>query len=254
MAVPEIFDRHARRLRRDRATGADSFLIAEMADTLFERLGTLTERPARALLIGAEPLLIAGLATRGIATDIVEAAPRRAALAGATLAEEDALPAAPGSYDLIISAGCLDSVADLPGALRLIRRALAPDGLLLAAFLGAPGLAALRDACRAADGDRAIARLHPQIDVRAAGDLLVRAGFTGPVADVEILSLAYASFTRLVADLRDAAATNVLAGPRRPVSRAWLARAAAAFAEHPLETISIIVLTGRAPGSGAAAG
>ena len=108
--------------------------------------------------------------------------------AGLTVVEGEAsdLIPHPGTYDLIASVGRLDTINDLPGALALARRALTPEGLFLAAFAGAGSLPALRRAVRAgeeAEGTGAAPRIHPQIDVRAAGDLLLRAGFALPVVD-----------------------------------------------------------------------
>src|SRR4051812_42838416 len=104
--------------------------------------------------------------------------------AGGVQADEDRLPFADASFDLVISAGVLDQVNDVPGALALVRRVLRPDGLFLGAFAGAGTLATLRACILAAEADRPAARFHPQIDVRSAGDLLSRAGFALPVADV----------------------------------------------------------------------
>jgi SAM-dependent methyltransferase len=237
MSVPEIFDRAARRVRRRRASGS-GFFAATMAADLFERLDMVQRHFPNALIIGTAPPLAAGLTERGIGYDIYQG-------------EEDRLDAGEAQFDLILSSGTLDTVADLPGALLLMRRALKPDGLLLANFAGAPSLPALRAAVVAADGGQAVARLHPQVDVRSAGDLLVRAGFALPVADLDTLDVSYASLGRLLTDLREGAATNVLA-TRYPVSRRWLAAADAAFTQvgdgdRTHETLSFITLTGWAP-------
>ena len=177
---------------------------------------------------------------------------RFARAAGGVQADEDRLPFADGSFDLVVSAGVLDTVNDLPGALALARRVLRPDGLFLAAFLGAGSLTTLRASLQVADGERPAARLHPQVDVRSAGDLLVRAGFALPVADVETLSVRYADLGRLLGDLRGMAATSLLPG-RPPLTRAALARAAQAFAARAgregrvAERFEIVFLTGWAP-------
>ncbi len=109
--------------------------------------------------------------------------------------DEDRLPFADGAFDLVVSVGALDSVNDLPGALLLTRRALKPDGLFLAALAGAGSLARLRRAMLAADAAEggAAPRVHPQIDVRAAGDLLVRAGFALPVVDAQPVEVRFRS-------------------------------------------------------------
>ncbi|MFX5595170.1 methyltransferase domain-containing protein, partial [Acinetobacter baumannii] len=73
-----------------------------------------------------------------------DAGARFAAMVGGLAVDEDRLPFAPGSFDLVVSAGVLDSVGDLPGALAQIRRVLRPDGLFLAAFVGGSSLSTLR--------------------------------------------------------------------------------------------------------------
>jgi SAM-dependent methyltransferase len=238
--VPEIFDRDARFLRRRRASNR-SFFAETMATDLFERLDIVQRRFTKALLIGDQPLLADGLAARDIPYQIY---------AG----DEDQLQDRDATHDLILSSGTLDNVADLPGALILARRALKPDGLLLANFASAPSLKVLRAAVAVADAECGcnVARFHPQIDVRSAGDLLMRAGFALPVADLDTVDIAYASLGRLLTDLREAGATNMLA-KRYPVSRAWLATADAAFAAsagpngRTHETLSYVTLTAWAP-------
>ena len=238
MSIPEIFDRKARRIRRARATDV-GFIAKTLAEDLFERLDMVQRVFARALIVGPTPLLASGLTMRAIAHETY---------AG----EEDRLDVGDGQFDLILSSGTLDTVADLPGALILMRRALKPDGLLLANFAGAPSLGALRKAITAADGDKAVARLHPQVDVRSAGDLLMRAGFALPVADLDTMDVAYSNLGRLITDLRDAAANNALA-TRYPVTRAWLAAADTAFSAQAdetgrtHETLSFVTLTAWAP-------
>ena len=175
-----------------------------------------------------------------------------AAAAGGVQADEDRLPFADGAFDLVVSAGVLDSVGDLPGALTLARRVLRPDGLFLAAFAGAGSLGTLRRVLQEAEGDRPAARIHPQVDVRSAGDLLMRAGFALPVTDTETLTVRYASLFSLLHDLRAMGAANVMPG-RVPLRRDVLARAAALFAERAdadgrtSETFEVITMTGWAP-------
>jgi SAM-dependent methyltransferase len=162
------------------------------------------------------------------------------------------LPVDPESFDLVVSAGVLDNVNDVPGALAQIRRALKPDGLFLGAFIGGTSLPTMRASFLQAEADRPAARFHPMIDVRSAGDLLVRAGFALPVADSETLSVRYPDLFRLIGDLRGMAATNVLRG-RVPLARATLAAAAGAFGERAdpdgrtAERFDLIFLTGWAP-------
>ena len=230
MSVPEIFSRAARRLRRDRiaADYADhSFLREAMVDGLAERLDTVSRRFSDILDLGCFDASFSPPPGARIARCDAGFAFARAG--GGVQADEDRLPFADASFDLVVSAGVLDQVNDLPGALTLVRRVLRPDGLFLGAFLGGSSLSTLKAALRAARPDRPAPRAHPAIDLRSAGDLLARAGLTLPVADVETLTVRYPELGRLLADLRGMGASNLLTG-RAPMTRGELARVAEAFA------------------------
>ncbi|SEN22917.1 Methyltransferase domain-containing protein [Sphingomonas gellani] len=252
MAAPEIFDRSARRHRRDRAEPdypAHAFLRAAMLEGITERLGAVRREFTDFLDLGCFDG--AFHAPPGARTARCDAGFAFAHRSGGVQADEDRLPFADASFDCVISAGVLDQVNDLPGALALIRRVLRPDGLFLGAFVGGGSLPTLRSALRVGDGERPAARVHPMVDVRAAGDLLMRAGFALPVADLETLDVGYGDLGRALADLRGMAATNILAD-RRPLARAALAEAALAFAAagsggRTRERVDIVFLTGWAP-------
>ncbi|KQN26551.1 methyltransferase type 11 [Sphingomonas sp. Leaf33] len=249
--TPEIFDRAARRLRRDRAArdwASHAFLRDMMLDGIAERLASV-KREFRAVLdLGSAD---GAFGLPGAVITRIDAGARFAA--GAVLADEDRFDVPPASYDLVISAGVLDTVNDVPGALTLARRALKPDGVFLGAFLGGNSLSTLRAALR--EADPGVARAHPMIDVRSAGDLLVRAGFALPVADVETVTVRYASVFGLIGDLRGMGASNLLVD-RRPLRRDTLARISDAFAARAdadgrvAERFDIVFLTGWAPAPG----
>jgi NADH dehydrogenase [ubiquinone] 1 alpha subcomplex assembly factor 5 len=251
------FDRRLRRLRRDRAAGrfheAD-YLHRLMADELIERLGFVKRDFRRALDLGcAGGYLTRRLSERGIEAVACDSGAAFAVAAGGIQADEDRLPFADGMFDLVVSVGALDSVNDLPGALLLIRRSLRPDGLFLAAFAGAGSLPRLKRAMLAADsvGGGAAPRVHPQIDVRAAGDLLTRAGFALPVVDSQPVEVRFSSLLGLVRDLRAMGATNLLAGrSRTALGRHALAAAIADFEDgdgKTTERFEILHLLGWAP-------
>ena len=255
----EPFDRALRRLRRDRAArlGGDAdYLIRRAADELAHRLGAVTREFRRALVLGnASPVLREMLAARGMEVTVADAGALYAA--GGVQSDEDR-PAFPdGAFDLVLSVGVLDSVNDLPGALALTRRALRPDGLFLGALAGAGSLPRLRRAMHAAEeaeGAPAAPRIHPQIDVRAAGDLLTRAGFALPVVDAETVTVRFSALQRLVSDLRAMGATNMLhSRSRRPLTRLGYAAAMADFASQAdpdgktAERFEILYLIGWAP-------
>lgn len=251
MDSPEIFDRFTRQMRRDRAAAnyaEHDFLRAAMLDGIEDRLSAVTREFRDVLDLGCFDG--AFVAPAGAATTRLDAGATWAA--GGIHADEDRLPFAPESFDLIVSAGVLDSVNDVPGALAQIRRALRPDGLFLGAFVGGGSLGMARAAFREAEAERPAARFHPMIDVRSAGDLLVRAGFALPVADSEALTVRYPDLFRLIADLRGMAASNVLKS-RVSLTRRALAAAAAAFDERAdpdgrtAEQFDLIFVTGWAP-------
>lgn len=253
MSASEIFDRTARRHRRDRAAAdfaAHDFIRAAMLDGIAERLASVKRTFTDVLDLGSFDGSFA--AAPGARVARVDAGFSFARQSGGVQADEDRLPYADASFDLVVSAGVLDQVNDVPGALSLARRVLRPDGLFLGAFLGGNSLSTLRGAVRAAEGDRPVARLHPQIDVRSAGDLLMRAGFALPVADSETLRVRYGGLGKLLGDLRGMAATNLLVD-RQTLRRDTLTRAAAAFSDaadpdgRVAERFDIIFLTGWAP-------
>jgi NADH dehydrogenase [ubiquinone] 1 alpha subcomplex assembly factor 5 len=262
MADLEIFDRALRRRRRDRAAprfAEHAFLRDHVADELVDRLAGVTRTFTRMLdlgcMDGAVGRRIAAAAMGPMRVVAADAGFGFAAAAGGVQCDEDRLPFADGSFDLVIATGGLETVNDLPGCLSLIRRLLVPDGLFLGAFVGAGSLPALRGAMLAADMsvDRAVPHIHPQIGVRSAGDLLSRAGFALPVADGEQVTVRYGDPLRLIGDLRGMAGTNLLRGDRPPIARAQLpalfeAFTAAADADGRVtETFDIVHLVGWAP-------
>ena len=248
----EIFSRAARRRRRDRAAPGYvgfAFLREHMLEGILERLDAVRREFRDVLDLGS---FAGDLRIPGARIARVDAGFGFARAASGVQADEDRLPFADASFDLVISAGVLDQVNDVPGALALARRVLRPDGLFLGAFAGAGTLSTLRACVKEAEAERPAARFHPQIDVRSAGDLLSRAGFALPVSDIESLVVRYAGLPNLLRDLRGMAATNLLPNPP-PLTRDTLVRTSAAFADRAEEDgrtperFEIVYLTGWAP-------
>lgn len=246
----EIFSRPRRRLNRARALRATSdsrWLSLRMAEELADRLSYMSLQARHILVIGD-------------GADVATAAFPDAAIYRMDLApsdgvdfvgEEDRLPIADNAVDLVIAIGNLDSVHDLPGALLLIRRALRPGGLFLGAMLGGGSVASLRAKVaerEAAAGKGGAARFHPQVDVRAAGDLLFRAGFSTPVADLDLVNVRYSRMTNLLADVR-AISGNALPAVR-PLSGA-VGRSLLKEGDFE-DQFGILYLTGWAPAPGEA--
>lgn len=234
---PEIFDRQRRRAFRARAARRDgeAFLFDYIADELAERLATVVRDFQNALFVGpisshAEKIM----GTRNGKLSFADL--NKSELANAVIAEEDRLPFDPASFDLVISAGTLDSVNDLPGALVQIRRILKADGLFLGHMFGAGSLATLKSALLAAEGPVAAPHIHPQIDLRSAADLLARAGFALPVADLDMMRVRYSDWRSLVADIRDAGIGNSLTGSRAFLGKDMPARLDAEWDRRSDET------------------
>lgn len=230
-----------------------NFLAPIIAETLLDRLAMVKRTFARALLIGAHD----GALTdhlRSAVTDLTlfESGAGLAAATGALVGEVDAIDLPLASFDLIVWPGGLDTVNDVPGALMRLRALLAPDGLLLGAFIGDGSLPRQRRAVMS-EGVRSIARLHPQIDLSSMGNLLQRTGFALPVVDVDALTVRYGDWFTLVRDLRAAGLASRLASAPPPLTRAEAACITAAFAAQAdpdgrvAESFRIIHFSGWAP-------
>ena len=160
----------------------------------------------------------------------------RQAAGPALVADEEALPFAPGCFDLVVSAMDLHWVNDLPGTLIQIGRILKPDGLFLAAMLGGGTLWQLRQALAAAESEiegGLSARVSPFADLRDAAGLLQRAGFAMPVADGETIDVEYENALALMRDLRAMGESNAIVERRRGLMRrTTLLRAAEIYGQR----------------------
>lgn len=260
--TPRIFDRKLLRLRLTRAlkSGAADFLLARTVEDLIERL-SLAQRDFTSILdLGTPgPLLTQALRASRPDAAVEHLAPIEAARAPAPATAVDIEDAAlePGRYDLIVSALALQHVDDLPGVLARARRALKPDGLLLAAMAGGRSLTELRGCLAQAEDEAwggASPRVAPFVDLRDLGALAQRAGFALPVADVDTLTVRYRDLFGLMRDLRAMGATNVLTQRGRPLTRGIVARAAELYALTHADpdgrvraTFEIVWLSGWAP-------
>jgi SAM-dependent methyltransferase len=208
------------------------YLIDDMVEDVQDRLGFLRHVPQRSLVIGD----YSGVLAKTLSGEVISTEP------ASGFNEEAPFPF--GAFDFIASLGTLDTVNDLPGALIHLRSALAPGGLMIASFMGAGSLPALREAMRIADGDRPAPRIHPQVDVRAGGQLLQRAGFSDPVVDSRSLKVRFRSLEGLVTDLRAQGLGNVLARSGPVLGNTAHERAQEAFGGPVAESFEILTLSG----------
>jgi SAM-dependent methyltransferase len=239
-----VFDRTTLRRRRERAArcwGGQAFLKREIASRLVERLDDVRRTFPHALDLGCHGDEIgAALGPSKAVGSLVRAdiglGFARAAQGPTVVADEEALPFAPRSFDLVLSAMSLHWVNDLPGTLIQIAHILKPDGLFLAGMLGGGTLWQLRQALAAAESEiegGLSPRVSPFADLRDAAGLLQRAGFAMPVADGETIDVEYDSALALMRDLGAMGESNLVAERRRGFSRrATLLRAAQIYGER----------------------
>ena len=243
-------------------------VLLEAASRLLDRLDDVTRDFEAALDLGGRGVVAPLLAARGIRTVSLDLATGMARRAGglAVVGDEERLPFRDGAFDLIVASLSLHWINDLPGALIQLRRALRPDGLLLASVPVLDTLLPLRQGLLDAETTirgGASPRVSPLPALRDGASLLQRAGFALPVADLDEINLAYADPLALLRDLRDAGETNALRlrdrrfAPRAllPMALGGMAEAARADGSDPVSTpagaiplvLRLGMLTGWAP-------
>lgn len=245
-----LFDRALAQQRAARKHSADpNILTRTIAEELVERLAFINRRFDEALLIAAEPEAIAArLREGGQVGNVVLRTP----------SANDGLDLPAARYDALFSILDLQTVNDVPGALIQMRRALKPDGLLLACLFAGDTLSELRQSWLAAE--TAVAggvtpRVSPMIDVRELGGLLQRAGLALPVADLDRTMVRYPDAVALIHEIRELGLSNILVGrSRTPVSRRLMGAAVNHYQQHFADpdgrvraTVEVAWITGWAP-------
>jgi SAM-dependent methyltransferase len=247
--MPVLFDRAllSARLQRARRDAPVTFLLDRVAEDMAERLQAVKRE-----FTDAADIWTPGDALHDLLGE------RCKSVREVTFEASEVLPLQPQSIDLVVSALAFQFVNDLPGVLAQIRRALRPDGLLLAAMIGGDTLTELRQSFAAAEAEcegGASPRVVPFADLRDIGALLQRAGLALPVTDVDRVVVRYDSALALMQDLRRMGATNILLERRHaPTRRATLLRMAQIYAERFADpdgriraTFDVIWLSGWAP-------
>ncbi len=222
-----------------------------MADVV-DRLETVTRDFPHALFYGAGPLVSMLTQRCGVGSIVTAdlAGARLPSAGGRVVFDEEQSPIADERFDLIVSLLTLHAANDPVGALAQMRRALKPDGLLIAVVFGEETLSGLRAALYAAEAEtvgRASARVIPFAGVRDWGAALQRAGFALPVVDVDRVRVRYQSPEKLFGDLRGMGETSMLAERGRMLPRAAAASLMRRLALAPEAQFDLVTLTGWAP-------
>jgi len=249
-AAPPLFDRALSAARAARKRGAEpNILTRTIAEELVERLAFVNRRFEHVLLIAAEPEAIAARLMQGGQVKAVETRLPSA---------HDHLGLAEERYDAVFSVLDLQTFNDVPGALIQMRRALKPDGLLLACLFAGDTLTELRQSWLAAEAmvsGGVSPRVAPMIDVRELGGLLQRAGLALPVADLDRTMVRYADAVALIHEIRELGLSNNLLGrSKTPVNRRLMGAAINTYQQNFADpdgrvraTVEVAWITGWAP-------
>ncbi len=267
-SLPELFDRSLLAQRRERVVddlaGVD-FLLQRAALELDERLDLVLRDFPIALDLGAGSVCLSErLAAREDVGELI-VADQSASLLQALktpnkiICDEEQLPFAKASFNLVTSLLSLHFVNDLPGALIQIQQVLKPDGLFMAALPGGRTLIELRTAFMRAEEEilgGVSPRVAPMADVKEYGALLQRAGFTLPVVDSDLVKVTYDNPLKLMHELRLMGTGNVLVDRlKKPMTKELLGRVLEIYCQEFSEdgrinaTFEIIYLSGWSPHS-----
>lgn len=245
MTAPRLTDRAALQRHRTRALRTGGAVLADMqahiATELHTRLAEVNRTFTSPAVVSGFPQMWDGV------------------LPGArVIADDPVLALEPGAHDLVVHAMALHWADDPLGQIIQCARALRPDGLFVAVMPGGRSLHELRASLAQAEADLTgglAPRVLPMAEIRDLGGLLQRAGLALPVADSQVVPLAYRNLNRLIADLRALGEGNALAARHtRPLPGAVWAAAKALYARSFADaqglfpvTLDLIWLTGWAP-------
>ncbi|MEL6503671.1 MAG: methyltransferase domain-containing protein [Pseudomonadota bacterium] len=206
------------------------FLMRLAVDDLVERMGAVQRTFDFGIALnGRTDYLIQAMQKSGQVGQVVRVEEPGGWVGGGPVAEHTLthldLPA--DSADVVLAPLTLHWADDLPGTLIQLRQILRPDGLLLAILPGPDTLAELRQAFLTAEAEimgGAALRVDPFTDIRDAGALLQRCGFALPVVDQDVLTVRYDNPLKLIADLRQFAATRQAVASSPGLGRAVIGR------------------------------
>lgn len=242
MDTPALFDPKAVETHRARATEEDAlFLHKFAASEVSERLKDVNRTFTDAVFVGWQGRMWA----------------KEIGLMPRFIPDAEVLDLEPGSCDLIVHCMGLHWSNDPVGQLIQMRRALRPDGLMIAVMFAGETLDELRQSLTQAEAEVTggiSPRVAPMAELRGLGGLLQRAGYGLPVADVEPVRVAYETPWHLMRELRAMGEANAMtARVKGFAKRAVFVKMAEVYAHDYCEdgrmmaTFELAFLTGWAP-------
>lgn len=227
----EIFDRSLLRQRQRRHAGnfaSYDYLIREISQRLLDRLLDI-KRDFKTVLEIGYPALAENREMQQeksvetlISADLPYPEDPEQRQRHSVFLDEEYLPFGAQQFDLILVNLTYHHVNDLPGALLQAKRALKPDGLLLATMFGGQTLWQLRHSFMQAELaliEGVMPHIIPMADIKDIGGLLQRAGFALPVVDRDVITVYYRSPLKLLDDLRGMGQSNILRQRHRQFMR-----------------------------------
>ena len=244
---------------------AHAVLQREVCDRLLERLDFMNLQPERVLDVGCGTgyglthlrarYPAADLCALDLAPAMLHAAqarlpqphwtqralglltPHVSPLTHALCADMERLPLAANSVNLVWSSLAMQWAGNLEATLKGFHQVLAPGGLLIFSTFGPDTLKEMRTAFAAIDDAPHVNRF---VDLHDIGDMLIHAGFSSPVMEMEMLTLTYADLKTLMRDLKGIGAHNAATSRKRGL----LGKSAWAKLEHAYDELR---LDGRLP-------
>lgn len=240
--TPALFDTNALAAHRVRVQDEDAlFLHSFAASEVSERLKDINRSFTDVTFVGWASSFFA----------------KQLGIDARIIPDADVLDLAPESCDLIVHCMSLHWANDPVGQLIQMRRALRPDGLMIAVLFAGETLDELRQSFTKAEAELRGGlrpRIAPMAEVRGLGGLLQRAGFGLPVADIEPVRVAYETPWHLMRELRAMGETNALSDRAKGFARRDVfVRMAEIYAQTYCEdgrmmaTFELAFLTGWAP-------
>ena len=199
----------ANRKRSDNIPPESKLFLSEYADEMFDRISLIKNDFQNGIALGFRNLhipksknifnLIRGDIYKSENIDLI--------------CDEEFLPIKKDGLDLLISFFNLHFVNDIPGTLFQINQSLNANGLFIGCLFAGETLKELRYSLMTAEEQilgGASPKISPFADLNDLSNLLQRANFTLPVADIDRHRIIYDNPKKLLNDIKDIGETNIL--------------------------------------------